>query len=57
METVKQFVTIRGVSYLVTEHSGYLKAHLNGYFGWTSVWAASEEALLRRVQQVRTGGQ
>ena len=57
METMKQFVVIRDVSYLVTEHSGYLKAHLNGYFGWTAVWAASEESLIRRIQQVKTGGQ
>ena len=50
-------VVVNGTSYFVTERSGYFKAALNGYFGWTSVWGETLEQLLRRIKQVRSGGQ
>lgn len=46
-----------GKTYPVTEHAGYLKADMNGYFGWTFVWADTREGLVRRIRQVRSGGQ
>ena len=50
-------VFVNGASYAVHERSGYLKADLNGYFGWTSVWAQDYDGLKRRIRQVRSGGQ
>jgi hypothetical protein len=50
-------VPVNGKLYEITEHAGYLKAQLNGYFGWTSVWADTLKILTRRIQQVRSGGQ
>lgn len=50
-------VFVSGTSYAVTQCSGYLKASLNGYFGWTSVWADDYKGLVRRIKQVRSGGQ
>jgi hypothetical protein len=60
MSTPQQVIFVGGKSYKVSEHSGYLKAQLNGYFGWTSVWANPKDGLLglaRRIKQVRSGGQ
>jgi hypothetical protein len=50
-------VFVSGTSYAVTERAGYLKADLSGYFGWTSVWADTYPGLVRRIRQVRSGGQ
>ena len=44
-------------TYRVSEHAGLLKAHLNGFFGWTSVWADSIPSLEQRIRKVRMGGQ
>jgi hypothetical protein len=51
-------IVVSGIAYRVIESkSGNLKAYLNGYFGWTSVWAETEYDLARRIRQVRSGGQ
>lgn len=50
-------IFVDGESYSVTERSGYLKADLHGLLGWTSVWADTYTALVRRVRQARRGGQ
>lgn len=50
-------VVVNGIKYPVTRRSGYLKAAMNNYYGWTSVWADTEVNLVRRVKQVRSGGQ
>jgi hypothetical protein len=55
MSIPRIFVT--GTRFRITEHPGYLKAHLNGWMGWTSVWATTGEALVRRIKQIRSGGQ
>jgi hypothetical protein len=58
MKTIKMpRVFVSGTSYAVQERSGYLKADLNGYFGWTAVWADTYAGLVRRIKQVRSGGQ
>ena len=57
MRQSKMSVFVSGVSYAVTERSGYLKAALNGYFGWTAVYAEDYKGLVRRIKQVRSGGQ
>jgi len=57
MSKPQQKVFVSGTSYLVTERAGYLKAALNGYFGWTSVYAEDYKGLVRRIKQVRSGGQ
>ncbi len=57
MSKPQQTVFVNGMAYRVSEHAGYLKAALNGYFGWTSVWAPDSESLKRRIKQVRSGGQ
>lgn len=57
MRKPQQTVFVSGTVYKVTERAGYLKAALNGYFGWTSVWAYDQEGLKRRIRQVRSGGQ
>ena len=48
---------IGGKSYRVIERAGFFKADMQGYFGWTSVWADSSPTLERRIKQVRSGGQ
>jgi len=50
-------VFVSGTSYAVVERSGYLKADLNGYFGWTSVYAQDYDGLKQRIKRVRSGGQ
>ena len=50
-------VFVNGMSYAVTQRPGYIKADLSGYFGWTSVWADDYKGLVRRIKQVRSGGQ
>jgi hypothetical protein len=55
--TTSGSVFINGRSYAVVERSGYFKALLNGYFGWTSVWAQTYPDLIVRIKQVRSGGQ
>lgn len=57
MRTVVGSVVVNGVTYMVIERPGYLKAYLKGYFGWTSVWAENETQLVRRIKNVRSGGQ
>lgn len=57
MRKPKLSVPVNGTTYAVTEQSGILKAALNGYFGWTSVWADTFPNLVRRIKQVRSGGQ
>lgn len=57
MRKPKLFVPVSGVSYAVIERAGILKASLNGYFGWTSVWADTFPNLVRRIKQGRSGGQ
>ena len=57
MHKPQQRVFVSGTSYNVSERSGYLKADLSGYFGWTSVWADDYKGLVRRIKQVRSGGQ
>lgn len=47
---------VDGKYYTVVERSGYLKALLNGYFGWTSIWADTDTNLTRRIRQVRING-
>lgn len=50
-------VVVNGVSYRVVERAGCFKAAMQGYFGWTSVWAPTEAVLTSRIKQVRSGGQ
>jgi hypothetical protein len=55
-------IFVNGVSYSVTERSGYLKADLKGTLGWTSVWADSAaispySTLVVRIKQALTGRQ
>lgn len=57
MRQPKLSVFVSGTSYKVIERAGYLKAMLNGYFGWTSVWADTREELGRRIKRIRSGGQ
>lgn len=57
MRTVVSSVVVNGTSYVVVERAGYLQAYLNGYFGWTSVWAENESQLVRRIKNVKSGGQ
>jgi len=57
MRKPKVFIAVNGTSYAVGEKAGLLKAALNGYFGWTSVWADTYPNLVRRIKQVRSGGQ
>lgn len=57
MRRPKFKIIVGNKSYVVTECAGYLKAALNGYYGWTSVWADNEVNLVRRIRQVRSGGQ
>ena len=46
-----------GLTYRVTEHAGLLKAHLNGFLGWTTVWSDTYMNLVKRIKQARSGGQ
>lgn len=55
MRKPQQHVFVNGVPYSVRECSGVLKADLNGYFGWKSVWAETHTQLTRRIKQVIDG--
>lgn len=57
MREPKLSVPVLGRNYLVIEKAGYFKAIMNGYFGWTSIWADTLPALARRIKQAKTGGQ
>lgn len=57
MNGMHRSVFVSGKFYRVVERSGYIKADLNGYFGWTSVWADTYPNLVKRIKQVRSGGQ
>ena len=57
VKSIRQTVNVYGVDYQTVERAGIIKAYLNGYFGWTSVWADTIPAIVRRIKQVRTGGQ
>lgn len=48
-------VFVSGRSYPVQEKSGYIKAHLFGIFGWTSVWAENYTQLVRRIKWALAG--
>jgi hypothetical protein len=48
---------VNGISYYIIERGGYFKAAINGYLGWISVWADTYPKLIRRIEQVRSGGQ
>jgi hypothetical protein len=50
-------VTVNGKTYSVDERPGYLKANLNGIFGWDSVWADNYVQLVRRIKRVLAGDQ
>lgn len=50
-------VFVNGTSYAVIQRPGYIKADLSGYFGWTAVYADDYKGLVRRIKQVRSGGQ
>jgi hypothetical protein len=52
-----RMVSVDGLSYSVQEKAGYLKAHLNGTFGWASVWADSYTQLVRRIRWALAGKQ
>jgi hypothetical protein len=57
MRKPKMSVLVGGVSYSVRLGVGVLKAEMNGYYGWVSVWADDSEELKRRIRRVRSGGQ
>lgn len=57
MRQPKMLVFVNGVNYSVHESAGLLKADMNGFYGWTSVWAEDSEELKRRIRKVRSGGQ
>ncbi len=57
MKQPKVSVLVGGVMYPVREHAEILKADMNGYFGWTNIWASDLEDLKRRIKRVRSGGQ
>jgi hypothetical protein len=57
MSKPQQKVLIGGIKYPVREHAEVLKADLNGYYGWTTVWASTQDELERRIKRVRSGGQ
>lgn len=48
-------ISVNGFSYIVVERGGYFKAAMNGYLGWTSVWADTLVNLGRRIKQLRPG--
>ena len=52
-----QHIWVNGVSYLVHERSGYVKADMDGRFGWTSVWAETHTDLVQRIKRALRGGQ
>lgn len=56
MRKPEQHVFVNGVAYVVLERPSYLRASLNGIFGWTSVWAETHTQLTRRIKQVLSGG-
>ncbi len=45
-------VFVSGKRYPVTEHVGYLSAHLYDKYGWTAVWATDYTQLVRRIRFV-----
>ena len=57
MRQSKMSVFVSGVNYPVRESAGLLKADMNGYYGWSNVWANESEELKRRIRKVRSGGQ
>jgi hypothetical protein len=57
MREPKMSAIVGGVAYQVREGVGVLKAEMNGYYGWVSVWADDSEELKRRIRRVRSGGQ
>jgi hypothetical protein len=52
---VRHYIT--GTIIQFTQKVGFLKAHLNGFYGWTSIWAPEYGELVRRIKQARNGGQ
>ena len=57
MKRSRRSVFVYGKSYPVFERSGYIKADLGGVLGWTSVWAETTEALVRRIKTALAEGQ
>jgi hypothetical protein len=55
--TTSGLVFVNGRSYKVLECSGRFKALLNGYCGWTSIWATTYPDLIVRITQAMRGGQ
>lgn len=57
MRQPKRTVFVDGVRYFVVERAGYVKALMNNYFGWGSVWAEDYISLVKRIRLARRGGQ
>lgn len=57
IEKSEHSVYVNGTTYPVQEKAGYLKASLNGIFGWDSVWADTYTQLVRRIKRVLAGNQ
>jgi hypothetical protein len=50
-------IFVRGRAYNVYECAGYVKASMDGIFGWSSVWAEDEFHLLMRIVTALDGEQ
>lgn len=57
MKMTPMKIEVNGLTYLVVDRGGHWKATINGYLGWTSVWADTYQHLIRRIEQIRSGGQ
>jgi hypothetical protein len=57
MRESEKFVLVSGKKYFVQEKPGYIKANLNGIFGWESVWADTSVQLIRRIKRALAGDQ
>lgn len=57
MSRPRRSVFVNGRTYPVQERPGVLKADLGGLYGWTSVWADSYTALVKRIKWAMNGGQ
>ena len=57
MSKPRRSVFVNGKSYQVQECPGILKANVGGLQGWTTVWAESYTALVKRIKWAMNGGQ
>ncbi len=57
MRESEMFVLVGGHRYPVRESAGLLKVDMNGYYGWTSIWATDLQMMEQRIKRVRSGGQ